>query len=967
MENFSKELQKEAGIKWAEFTSALEKKEISFPENPQIKEMLQQIFAFSDFAAKTCIRYPEIIYDLICSNDLLRSYDSKDYTHIIKKRIGNELKEVAAEDRLCSILRRIRMREMLRIACRDLGGLADLEETMTDLSAFADASIEEALYHLYKWHCEQWGLPLGHDNSLQTLVVLGMGKLGACELNFSSDIDLIFVFPESGKTKGGTKVITNDDFFMRLGRRLIHILGAKTHEGMVFRVDMNLRPFGDSGPLVMSFDAAEAYYHEQGREWERYAWIKARVVAGDKQAGTRFLDNLRPFIYRRYLDYGVFESLRDMKQKISLEVRRKGMEDNIKLGPGGIREIEFFGQIFQLLRGGVLPMLQERRIQKVLHLLAQEDFITQTVCDELLNAYTFLRNTEHRLQEFSDAQTHKLPQDTQDNQDNHGCERLAASLGFPDWNGFKEKLQFHMNIVHRHFSSLLKTEETEDEAPGFSEPLINVWNQPCDDIENQNIIKSAGFDNPKEILTLLRNFREELKPGGLSREGHDRIHRLMPMILLETGRSERPGIALDRIINLVKAIRQRTSYVSLLLENPYALEHLVNLANTSAWILNFLVNHPVLLDEFLDPRTLYTPPERPLMEQEIRTKLSRIDPGDLEYQMDELRIFKQIKVLHVAAADISDSMPLMRVSDYLSDIAEIILNQVLELSWNHLVKKHGVPSCDPGFNSGTECGDRGFAVIAYGKLGGLELGYNSDLDMVFLHSGTSGYTKGDRPVDNTTFFARLGQRVLHILSSYTATGKLYDPDMRLRPNGSSGILVSHVEAFRDYQLNEAWTWEKQALVRARPIAGDQGLQIRFQEIRKEILAQPRGKEKLKKEILDMRKKMKQELLKPEPGIFDIKQGRGGIVDIEFLVQYLVLLHAHKYPELLIWTDNVRLIRTFADTGIIDDVTAYSLRRAYLIYRAVGHKLSLREKHARVKKEHFFELRKQVIDAWKQFI
>ncbi|QTA77897.1 Bifunctional glutamine synthetase adenylyltransferase/adenylyl-removing enzyme [Desulfonema limicola] len=915
--------------------------------------MLGRVFVFSDFAAKSCIRNPGLICNLIITNDLLRSYSQDDYINIIK----NHLENIKDENQLSSVLRQIRMREMLRIACRDLGGLADLEETMADLSGFADACIEGALFLLYQWHCEKWGIPLGSDSSMQSLVVLGMGKLGARELNFSSDIDLIFVYPEPGKTHGGLKSITNDDFFIRLGRRLIHVLGAKTYEGIVFRVDMNLRPFGESGPLAMSFDAAEAYYHEQGREWERYAWIKARVAAGDRQAGKKFLNNLKPFIYRRYLDYGIFESLRNMKRKISLEVRRKGMENNIKLGPGGIREVEFFGQIFQLLRGGVLPMLQERRIKKVLNILAHEDLITHSVCNELLDAYNFLRNTEHRLQEYADAQTHELPRD------NYGGERLAASLGFSAWHEFKEKLQYHTNIVHKHFSSLLKTEETGDEESSFLQSLVNVWSQPCDDIDNQDILKAAGYDNPKEILTLLQNLRLELKSGSLSREGHDRIHRLMPMILSKAGRSERPDVALDRIINLVKAIRQRTSYVSLFLENPYALEHLVNLADTSAWILNFLIKHPVLLDELLDPRTLYTPPERPLMEQEIRRKLRRINPDDLEYQMDELRIFKQVNILHVAAADISDSMPLMKVSDYLSDIAEIVLNQTLEISWNHLVKKHGLPACD--FDA--ECGDRGFAVIAYGKLGGLELGYNSDLDMVFLHSGTSGYTKGERPVDNTTFFARLGQRVLHILSSYTATGKLYDPDMRLRPSGSSGILVSHVEAFRDYQLNQAWTWEKQALVRARPIAGDQGLQIRFQEIRRQILAQPRDKDELRKQILDMRNKMKQSLFMPEPGIFDLKQGRGGIVDIEFLVQYLVLLHAHNYPELLEWTDNVRLIKTLADTGIIDDITAYLLRKAYLIYRAAGHKQSLKEKHGKVKKEQFSELRKKVIDIWEQFI
>ncbi|GBC62733.1 bifunctional [glutamate--ammonia ligase]-adenyly l-L-tyrosine phosphorylase/[glutamate--ammonia-ligase] ade nylyltransferase [Desulfonema ishimotonii] len=958
MEKFSGALLTDIREKWKKFCDALADQGLAPPADDRRTETIRRVFGFSDFVARNCARFPQMADALIRSGDLDRSYEPDAYLSGLESALAG----ADGEESLKSGLRRFRRREMIRIAFRDLAGQADLQETLRDLSALADAAIEGASERLYRWHCEKYGTPVSRDGVAQRLVVLGMGKLGARELNFSSDIDLIFAFPEPGMTCGEASPITNDDFFTRLCRRLMHVLSANTADGFVFRVDADLRPAGKSGPLVMNFDVTESYYQEQGREWERYAWIKARVVAGDKTAGAQLLKRLNPFIFRRYLDYGVFESLREMKQNIALEVRRKGMGDNIKLGAGGIREIEFFGQIFQLIRGGVVPELQARPIQNVLDRLVQEHLIPPDICRELQAAYRFLRNAENRLQEFADAQTHKLPGD------GAGRERLALSMGFDGWDAFAGELERHTAAVHGHFNSLLKTEDGADEKESGHDDtgadLTGIWQGQADDEEGRNLLKDAGYGDTETALKRIAEFREILAAKAMGVEGRERIDRLMPLLIRETGRSDRATLTLDRIISLIRSIRGRSCYISLLLENPHALDHLVRLADTSSWIVKFLSQHPVLLDELLDPRTLYVPPERPELEKDLRRRLDRIDPEDLEYQMDALRIFKQINTLRVAAADITDAIPLMRVSDHLSDIAETALSEVLALTWKHAAERHGIPACDPPLASG----EMGFVVIAYGKLGGLELGYGSDLDMVFLHSGSGGESQGGRiPLDSTTYFARMGQRFLHMLTTHTTTGRLYEADMRLRPSGSSGILVCSVESFRSYQADAAWTWEKQALVRARPIAGDRRLMDRFEAIRAEVLTHPRDPELLRREIIRMRTRMKKELLRPEPGIFDLKQGDGGIVDIEFLVQCLVLLNACRHPGLLRWTDNVRMIRTLCDTGVIDEVTAYFLRKAYLIYRAVGHKLNLREAPAKVAEKRFELLRTQVRKAWDTYI
>ncbi|MDM8523070.1 bifunctional [glutamate--ammonia ligase]-adenylyl-L-tyrosine phosphorylase/[glutamate--ammonia-ligase] adenylyltransferase [Desulfococcaceae bacterium HSG8] len=947
--------------KWSQFCEASDAALLTIPDDPEFITSMKRVFAFSDFVARTCIRNPEMPDELIRSGDLQKEYAEGEYS----ARLESLLSGAEDEASLGSILRGFRSREMIRIAWRDLACYTDLSGTMRELSEFAEACIQHALLLLYEWECEKFGIPSGKNASDQSLVVMGMGKLGACELNFSSDIDLIFAYPEPGETRapggqdsGLRSPVSNEEFFVRLCRRLIKVLSANTSEGFVFRVDMGLRPYGESGPLVMNFDALEAYYQSQGREWERYAWIKARPVAGDKAAGNQLLKRLIPFVYRRYLDFGVFESLREMKHKITLEVKRKKMKNNIKLGSGGIREIEFFGQIFQLTRGGVRHALQERSIQKVLRILAHENYIGQDVCDTLDSAYVFLRNTEHRLQEFSDKQTQDIPSDPD------GQERIAASMGFGSPESFASELMKHRENVHRRFSGLLEPknpEKGEDER--IENALKDVWHNLTGDEPDRKVIADAGFDNPDDVLNTLTQLRDHLDAVALVREGRERIDKLIPLLLKEVGTSAPSAQGLDHIIDLIKAVKKRTSYISLLLENPGAITHLIRLAG-SPWIISLLARHPVLLDELLDPRSLYVPPRRSDLERDLRRRLSQIPSDDLEAQMEELRIFKQINTMHVAAADITDVFPLMKVSDYLSDIAETILNEAIEISWNNLVEKHGKPTCQLGGDTF----DKGFAVIAYGKLGGLELGYSSDLDLVFLHAGTPGETRGGkRLIDNAQFFGRLGQRLIHVMSTHTPAGMLYEADMRLRPSGSSGLLVCHIDAFGAYQANEAWTWEKQAIIKAKPVSGDHRIAKQFEEIRKDVLAQPRNRTVLQKEVRNMRQRMRRELLKPEPGVFDLKQSEGGMVDIEFLVQYLVLLKACEHPELLRWTDNVRLIGTLAETGVIDDFTAYLLRKAYLTYRIVGHRLSLREKPARVSEDRFRDMREKVKEIWEGFM
>ena len=919
----------------------------------QWRDELARVWAMSEFVALSCARNPALLADLLVS-DLECTKDEHYYTHELARRLEGLDNEAQLSERL----RQFRRREMVRIAWRDLAGRADMVETTADLSHLADACIDEALGHLYRWHCAQWGTPIGAaSRTPQQLVVIGMGKLGAHELNFSSDVDLIFTYPEDGETEGGPRSLSNQEFFIRLGQRLNAVLEANTAYGFVFRVDMRLRPFGESSALAISFDAMEDYYQIHGREWERYAMIKARVAAGDKLRGAELMKRLRPFVFRRYVDFGAFESLREMKAMIAREVQRKGMDDNVKLGAGGIREVEFIGQAFQLIHGGREKTLQARRILTILEALRGFDYLPDFVVDELVIAYFFLRNTEHRLQEYAEEQTHMLPRDDE------GRLRLAFAMGFNDWPGFDQVLRGHMRRVHQHFEQVFAAPQTEHAASDRLD-LTGVWQGNLDEEQACAALSKAGYEDVSEVYRRVQQLRQGRSFLSLGTNGRMRMNHLVPLLLGAAGHHERSDATLQRLLALVESIARRSAYLALLVENPMALSQLVRLCGASPYIAELLTRSPHLLDELLDPRTLYHPPPREEFENELRQRLMLIEHDDLEAQMEVLRQARQAAVLRVAAADVMEAVPLMVVSDHLTDIAEVILDASMTIAWHHLVARHGWPMC----GSEQVC-DTGFAIIAYGKLGGIELGYGSDLDVVFLRSSESEglATNGEKPLENAVFYARLAQRIIHILTARTPSGVLYEVDTRLRPSGASGLLVSGVEAFRHYQESEAWTWEHQALVRARMVAGDPAIAAAFSTLRRTILSRRRDATMLRNEVREMREKMRGHLAAGNGGQFDLKQGGGGIADIEFMVQYGVLAWSHDHPALLDWTDNIRLLEGFAIAGLMRREDAQLLSDAYRAFRAQVHRLTLQDLPAVAEESLFSDYRQGVQRIWHELM
>ncbi|WP_022665827.1 bifunctional [glutamate--ammonia ligase]-adenylyl-L-tyrosine phosphorylase/[glutamate--ammonia-ligase] adenylyltransferase [Desulfospira joergensenii] len=912
------------------FAESFEKSGLNMKED-RVRDLipyLVRVMLFSEFAAEQMIREPGLFHELAVSNDLGKTYSDKTHAARLEKKLAP-----CDPGGIREVMVRFKLYETLRIAWRDLNDLAGLDETMADLSTLATACISQGLDSLYRQLCQTFGTPRDGQGRSQQLMVLGMGKLGAGELNFSSDIDLIFVYPEEGfvKDESGRDGISNDEFFTRLGRKFVNLFAAKSGVNF-FRVDTRLRPFGDSGPIVMSASVFEEYYQAHGREWERYAMIKARPVAGDLDEGYRLLKNLNAFIYRRYFDYGSFDSFRDMKHRISLQVKSARLKNNIKLGAGGIREIEFFAQLFQLIRGGVEPGLQERKVLKVLDLLLSLKCIQAGTRDELKGSYIFLRRVENRLQEYQDRQTHDIPE--------HPDQRLilALSMGFKDFNGFNRELTRVMNRVHHHFSQLLVTGEEEKEDVE-SRDLKDVWLNVNDPQFTADAVEIAGYKDPERILAHLRSLAVHPNTRRLTENGRKKLARLVPMLVKKAGRENEAGSILGRLIDLVITVERRTCYLSLLLENKGALETLIALASKSPWIVNFLSNHPVLLDELMHPATLYSPPKKKALEDEIEARMAKLPSDDLEYRLEELNIFRQVNTLRVAAADVSGGYPLMKVSDHLTYIAETILARVLRMAWEVVASKYGLPPDIDGADP-DQCG---FAILAYGKAGGLEMGYKSDLDLVFLYRGESGMTRGGkRSIEDVLFYSNLGQRIIHILTMHTPAGTLYGADMRLRPGGSSGTIVSHINAFEEYLNTEAWTWEHQALIRARPITGDSSLIREFEKIRESVLCIPRPEQDLRREVGQMRERMRKERLKPAPGMFDLKQDRGGIVDIEFLVQYLILRHAHVHPDITVWTDNIRLLESLSLEGIITGEESQILQEAYVTMRKRIHRMILQE-------------------------
>ncbi len=896
-----------------------------------------RVIACSEFAAAACAADPEGMAAL-GSRDWNEPGTRAFYGHVLKEsRSGDRSYDFEAT------LRRFRRVECARIAWRDLAGLADLETTLQELSDLADACINAAYAVVESELIERYGTPRDKDGRAQRLVVLALGKLGAHELNFSSDVDLMFAFPENG-TSDGDKGIENEEWFTRFGRKLIKLLDDVTGDGFVYRVDMRLRPFGDSGPLALSFGAMESYYQEHGRDWERYALIKARAVTGSANDATRLLASLRPFVFRRYLDFGSFEQLRRMKGKIEREVARRDLAGNIKLGPGGIREVEFVGQAYQLIRGGSEPPLQERRILRVLDLLRERRHLAAEAVTELKDAYRFLRRVENRLQAQHDQQVHELPDDEL------GRARLASAMGFDDWSAFEAGLERVRKAVTARFDAVFfGPRDAVTPKPGG---VGVVWRDEERDGAPRKLA-SAGFTDPEAALARIAGLRGGAYWRSLGDDGRDRMDKLVPAILHAAAAHENPDAVLARLLRVVEAIGRRISYLALLLENPNALGHLARLCSASSLVADRVARAPLLLDELLDPRIFTEPPTRANMAEELEQMLDGIGIDDLERRMDTLRAFQQAAVLRIAVADITGLLPLMKVSDRLTELAEIVLASALDTCWHHLAAKHGEPDC-------------GFAIVGYGKLGGLELAYGSDLDLVFLHdaTGEARETDGEQPVDVAVFLARLGQRLVNFLATPTGAGVLYEVDTRLRPSGSSGLLVSGVDAFEGYQREEAWTWEHQAMLRARAVAGTASIGERFAAIRRDILGASRDPAKLKQEVAAMRGRMREELAAGGAETFDLKQDAGGIADIEFLVQYLVLAYAHEHPTVLEWTDNIRQLESLVACGVLDQATGAALTEAYKTLRERVHRLGLQGEPALVPDTEFATERALVTDLWK---
>ncbi|GLK90525.1 bifunctional [glutamate--ammonia ligase]-adenylyl-L-tyrosine phosphorylase/[glutamate--ammonia-ligase] adenylyltransferase [Pseudomonas turukhanskensis] len=930
-------------------------------------EAFKRVVGASDFVSEQAVRDPQTLLALAASGELERSLQPGD----LRAQMAAALADCTDEAQLGQVLRRLRNRQQVRIIWRDINRLADLAQTCRDLSDLADASIDLTYHWLYPRHCEQFGTPKGQrSGEPQHMVVLGMGKLGAVELNLSSDIDLIFAYPEGGETEGVKRSLDNQEFFIKLGQRLIKALDAITVDGFVFRVDMRLRPYGSAGSLVFSFNALEQYYQDQGRDWERYAMIKARVVGGDQAAGAQLLDMLRPFVYRRYLDFSAIEALRAMKLLIQQEVRRKGMAENIKLGSGGIREVEFIAQAFQLIHGGRDLSLQQRPLLKVLKTLEGQGYLPPAVVAEMRDGYEFLRYTEHAIQAIADRQTQMLP----DNNDERA--RVAFIMGFDTWAAFHERLMYWRGRIEWHFRQVIADPDEDENGEAdlcVGSEWLPLWEDALDEESACRQLADAGFADAQSAWQRLAGLRSGNQVRAMQRLGRERLDAFIPRLLAQAVEHENPDLVLERVLPLIEAVARRSAYLVLLTENPGALQQLLTLCAASPWIAEQISRFPLLLDELLNEGRLFKPPLAPELAAELRERLTRIPEDDLEQQMEALRHFKLAHRLRVAASEISGALPLMKVSDYLTWLAEAILDQVLALAWRHTVAKHGTPQradgglCDPDF-----------IIVGYGKVGGIELGHGSDLDLVFIHDGDPhAETDGAKPIDGAQFFNRLGQRIIHLLTAQTNSGQLYEVDMRLRPSGAAGLLVSSLGAFERYQENEAWTWEHQALVRARVLVGSERVGAAFEAVRAKVLGKTRELQALRAEVSEMRAKMRDNLGSKQTAAgtgqnafeaaapFDLKQDAGGIVDIEFMVQYAALAWSGAYPPLLQYTDNIRILEGLERLGLLPAADATLLQEVYKAYRSASHRLALQKQPGTVSGEQFQHERQEVMRIWRE--
>ena len=813
--------------------------------------------------------------------------------------------EPLVEEGLKRTLRRLKQRGFAHVCRRDLEARAPLAEITESMTLLADTSVAVAVDVLSRSLAERYGMPRNANGNVQQLIVVGMGKLGGRELNVSSDIDLIFVYPDDGDTDG-SKSISNFEFFTRLGRQLIAAIADITDDGQTFRVDIRLRPNGESGPLACSFDMLENYFFTQGREWERYAWIKARPLCGRR---LEELEAIRiPFVFRKYLDFGAIKAMRELHGQIRREVAKKDMADNIKLGPGGIREIEFIAQVFQLIRGGRDRMLQVKPTLQVLNLLVERGQLTLDTASELANAYDFLRRLEHRLQYLDNAQTHRLPTSDEDQ------ESVAETMGFASFAALLVELDDHRQNVSRHFEAVFS------DPNGAKHALDRVWQsaeKPGDEFSR------LGFRDADAARERLAGIRSGNRYQQLSEVSKGQFDALVPRLIEAAAAEAQPDATLSRGLDLLETISRRAVYLALLLQYPQALAKVAQIVGSSAWAAGYLTRHPILLDELLDPTLLRSAPDWALFRRHLQATLDDVEP-DTEQQMDLMREAHHAQVFRLLAQDLAGLLTVEHLSDHLSALADLTVDEALHRAWRKLPDRHGEQPH--------------FAVIAYGKLGGKELGYASDLDLVFIYD--------DETADAARIYSRLGMRLNTWLSAQTPAGQLFETDLRLRPNGEGGLIVTSLDAFRQYQREAAWPWEHQALTRARFCAGDAQVGEGFAAIRRDVLCQRRDPDRLRQEVREMRQKML-DAHGSKSELFDLKHDPGGLIDVEFVVQTLVLGHAWQYPELTANRGNIALLKMAAERGLIPPDLTDTVRNAYRDYRRMQHALRLDNRKSRV--------------------
>ena len=896
--------------------------DVPFYDDAGVDSHLDRVLLASDYAFESFVQDPQLL-----GPDLVRLMNDPRHADARVAPFSMPM----PDDEFRSELRRFRRRESLRLIWRDVNNIDKVETTLTGSSVLAEVCLEQALRHAERQLSERHGLIRNESGENQRLVVLALGKLGGGELNFSSDVDLVLAYDEAGGSSDGARPLDAEIWYSRLSQHLISLLADRTPDGYVYRVDLRLRPFGNVGRVALSFSAMEQYYQREGRDWERYAWIKARPVAGDRAAGTRLLATLRPFVFRRYFDYTAFAGLREMKELIDAEVARKDLADHIKLGPGGIREIEFIVQLVQLIRGGREPSLRVRGLLPALSACEQLGLISAKRSKRLAEAYRFLRRLENRVQMFADQQTHELPADEGQRQ------RIALALDYPAWPALVAELDRHRAAVSEEFDAVMAPARRARSSAQAVE-WNALWLRCTTNGVDAAAFAEGGFDPVEPVVAALEGLLGSPILRAASARSRERIDRVMPALFAAAAESAAPSACLVRLIGLVHAVARRSAYLALLDEQPVALKRLTAVFAASALLAERVIAHPLLLDELFDERSEGPPPDRDEVEAEILRRLGALHDHDPEREIEMIQEQRLAALFRIGLAFLGKRIDAVQTARALAAVAEAVLNTVLRIAERDLIAAHG--------RIDERLGDSaGMAVIGYGSLGGIELGFGSDLDLVFVYDGSHAglESNGAKPLDGARYYARLAQRFVHLLTMLTRSGRLYEIDIRLRPDGGTGLLVTSLEAYAAYQQERAWTWEHQALVRARVVAGDVGLGRRFTEARAEALdARIYGSE-LRKQIVAMRTRWRKEADRSSERLLDLKQGLGALVDIQFLVQAIVLEHASNFPRLLTVTNSVDLIEMAAGANLLDPVQASTLRDAHsrLLARSLANKLDAR--------------------------